>query len=367
MQRATDKHNTAHKKILICPMDWGLGHASRDIEIIHHLIKLGNEVIIGADSFPLLLLKEHFPDLKTIVIPSFKISYPQNGFMVLKMLSSAPKLLLGIWKEHRLLKEIVEKHQIDIVISDNRFGLWNRNTHNIFITHQLWIKAPKHLRFVEPIINFINHWFMKKYNECWVPDFEHEPNLSGELSHPVKKPVKVKYIGTLSRFNLPKNEPFIIKVKDKFDILVLLSGPEPQRTLLEEKLVDQILQTNYKTLVLRGKPGKNEQIWKKNILFLNHLATDELKEIIINTPVIICRSGYSSIMDLVTLKKNAILIPTPGQTEQEYLAEYLMKKECFFAVAQKDFQLEKALNELEKYKISCKFGKHELNLGIFSD
>ncbi len=358
-----------NKRVLVSPLNWGLGHASRDIEIINRLLEANFEVIIGANKAPLLFLQEHFPNLKSIVIPSPAIKYSKKGPMVLKMLTSSPKILWGIHKEHQFLKKIIKKHKIDIVISDNRYGLWNKNAHSIFITHQLWIKSPKKLCFFEPFINKINHRFINKYNECWVPDLEGENNLAGELSHPGKKPQNVKYIGILSRF---KSEPRKNltgfekpdRFKAEYDILVILSGPEPQRTILEDILTQQISKTAYKTLIVQGNPGSESKSPFKNIQFLNHLETNKLKSLLLKTNIIICRSGYSSIMDLVTLKKSAILIPTPGQTEQEYLAVYLSNKNWFYTVSQNKFELEKAIEELRKTKIYCKFEKIEHILNI---
>ncbi len=352
------------KKVLICPLNWGLGHASRDVEIISQLLNSNFEVIIGADKAPSLFLQEHFPNLESIVIASPKIEYPKNSSMGLKMLASSPKILRGIYKEHLLLKKIIKEHKIDIVISDNRYGLWSKKTHNIFITHQLWIKSPKKLRFTEPLINKINHWFINKYDECWVPDFESDENIAGELSHPQKKPKNVKYIGILSRFKpdilkTMKDLEKPVRVQTSYDILVILSGPEPQRTIFENILIEQITKTDYKTLIVQGRPGSQSKASFNNIQFINHLGSFELNYLIIKTNIIICRSGYSGIMDLVTLNKSAILVPTPGQTEQEYLATYLGNKNWFYTVSQSRFELEKAVEQLRKTKIYCKFEKSE--------
>lgn len=360
----------AGKKVLICPLNWGLGHASRDVEIIHHLIEKGFEVIIGADKASLLFLQEHFPKSKSVVIPSNTISYPARSAMAFKMLILSPKLLWGIFKEHQLLKKIIKQYQVEIVISDNRYGLWNKMVHSIFITHQLWIKSPKKLRFTESFINKINHWFINKYDECWVPDFVGEDNLAGELSHPDKKPQNLKYIGILSRF-----KPEILETltdsentnrsltENSFDILAILSGPEPQRTLFENKLLGELSKTNYKALIVQGKLAEASKPNHKNSRFVNHLATKNLNDLIKKTPIIICRSGYSSIMDLVTLNKSAILVPTPGQTEQEYLAIVLSNKNWFYSVSQNKLMLEKAIEQLRKTKICCKFEKR-VELGI---
>lgn len=336
-------------KILICPLDWGLGHATRDVEIIYRLLKQKKEVTIGADKAPLLFLRGQFPELAFIKMPSPKVRYPKKTPMALKMLLSSPKILWGIAKEHWQLRKIIKKHGIDTIISDNRYGLWNKRIHSVFITHQVWIKAPKKLHLIEPLINKINHWFINKYDECWIPDFEGENNLAGELSHPRKKPENCTYIGILSRFRLEQETRQALHPisEKKFDILAILSGPEPQRSIFEKILVKQVSKSNYKTLIVQGKPESANQATIKNIEFINHLPSNDLKHLIINANVIICRPGYSSIMDLAVLKKRAILVPTPGQTEQEYLAEYIGEEHWLHSVKQSDFELEQAISEMK--------------------
>jgi len=334
--------NLKNKTVIICPLNWGLGHATRDTVIIKHLLSNDCTVIIGADKAPLFFLKQEFPQLKYIKIPSTEISYPAKGSMFLKMLLYVPKLLSGIYNEHKLLKKILVENKIDAVISDNRFGLWNKKITSIFITHQIRIMMPKGLKFLEKPVYLLNRFFINKYDYCLIPDFENKDNLSGRLSHDVKLPKNTKYIGILSRFDINKQIKF--KNTEQYDILAVISGPEPQRTILESILIAKFENTKHKYLIIRGKPLSKNKVDIKNIVFKNHLKTEELQYFILNTPVIITRSGYSTIMDLVTLKKTAksklstkvILVPTPGQTEQEYLSEYLKNKKMFYSVLQSE-------------------------------
>ncbi|MCF6242825.1 MAG: hypothetical protein L3J74_15965 [Bacteroidales bacterium] len=339
------KYKTKQKVVLIGPLNWGLGHATRDIPIIKHYLKNNYKVIIAADKAPLSLLKQEFPELEFIKLPAPEINYATKQKMIFKMLISIPKILWGIYNEHHLLKKIIKKHAVDIIISDNRYGLWNKNTYNIFITHQLEIQTPLKLSFVKNSLNKINHLFIKKFNKCWVPDYEFEPTVAGKLSHTEKKPENVEYIGLLSRFQDLK----IKTINHDYQILVILSGPEPQRSILQKILQEQISQSGKKALFVLGKPNKSIKYTKGSINFINHLPANKLAAYIISTPYIISRSGYSSIMDYLYLKKTVILIPTPGQTEQEYLSAYFKKKQWFYACEQDKFNLETALLESKKY------------------
>ncbi|MFN8257473.1 MAG: glycosyltransferase [Bacteroidales bacterium] len=337
-------------RALVCPLDWGLGHATRDVKIIHGLIANGFEVIIGADNAPLFFLRENFPDLKFIRLPSAKISYPVKGSMTLKMLFSIPVILKGIIREHFLLKKIIREFGIQVVISDNRYGLWNKNVYSVFITHQVFIQTPFKWNWPGILLNKMNAWFISKFNECWIPDLPGNKNLSGILSHKNKLPVNHHFIGILSRFEVSLNEKSLHDLLIP-DILVILSGPEPQRSILENIIVRQLQQTSYKAIIIKGKPGESEINENENITFYNHLPTAELKSLIVKSPVVICRSGYSTIMDLVVLQKTVILIPTPGQTEQEYLAGYMKERNWFYTINQKEFILQESINQLSKYRV----------------
>ncbi len=330
------------ERILICPLNWGLGHATRCIPIINELIRQGHTIVVAADEGPLKLLKKEFPDLAFIVFPNYSVRYPSGRNMTVSMLLQSPQIFYSIYKEHLQLKKIIAHNKIDVVISDNRFGLWNKYVKSIFITHQLFIKTP----IAQVFTNAINHWFIKQYDECWVPDAEGENNLSGELSHQQKQLPNVKFIGALSRFNKQENS-----LEKKWDVLVILSGPEPQRSIFENLVVQQLKQTSLKTLIVKGVV-RDEEVWEEinsNITSVSHLLTKQLETVLLSSEIIVSRSGYSTIMDLATLGKKAIFVPTPGQTEQEYLAERFMKKGICFSQTQTEFDLEIALKESENH------------------
>ncbi|HEY9113672.1 MAG TPA: glycosyltransferase family protein, partial [Bacteroidales bacterium] len=281
------------KNILVCPLDWGLGHATRLVPVIDLLLRKNHNVIIGADKRPLQFLKQRFPGCENIVIPGYHVRYPKNGNMGLFMMMAYPKMMRQANKSKQILKEIISEKKIDIIISDNRYELANNNVYSILITHQLNIQTPGLLKIISPIIQGKLKTFFKNFNEIWIPDVEGENNLSGKLSRLKKFPDKKFYfVGPLSRFVLlPRKE-----IEKKYDLLILLSGPEPQRTILENKLINQAMKSGLKTVVLQGKPELSEEKQEKNIRIISHLPDNELAEIIKSSQHIICRSGYTTIM-----------------------------------------------------------------------
>jgi uncharacterized protein (TIGR00661 family) len=334
------------KNILVCPLDWGLGHATRLVPVIDLLLQEKHNVIIGADNRPLAFLKQRFPACESIVAPGFAVEYPKNGSMALAMLKAYPAMMRQAKKSKEILKDFISEKKIDVIISDNRYELTDRRTYNILITHQLNIQTPGILNLASPFIQKKLNSFIKNFNETWIPDIEGKNNLAGKLSHGKKFPTKnCHFIGPLSRFDLL---PQIEKEK-KNDLLILLSGPEPQRSILEKKLIGQAQEMGLKTIVLQGKPELSENRQEKNVQIISHLPDDELAGLIKSSKTVICRSGYSTIMDLAVTGSKAILIPTPGQTEQEYLAKRFLKEKIFYSESQKEFQLQRAVEMSESF------------------
>ncbi len=331
-------------------MDWGIGHATRCVPLIKKLIENDANVIIAADKRPLAFLKREFPNLKFIKLSGYNISYSRKGNMVLKTLLSIPKILFGICKEHKLLKYIINIYNIDVVISDNRYGLWNKNIKSIFITHQIMIKCPKSIKFIEFFLFHLSKFFITKYDECWVPDYKGSINLSGDLSHKYKAPSNTYFIGPLSRFYSDNDKSLEHEIK--YDLLVILSGPEPQRTILEEKILFQLKNkcSKLNTVIARGITEEDKQYnISENIKVFSHLESEKMKYYIQRSNLIVCRPGYSSIMDIIALGKNAVFIPTQGQTEQEYLSEYYLNKNIFFTTSQNNLNLMDAVKQSDYY------------------
>ena len=332
-------------RVLVAPLDWGLGHATRCIPIIRELLAQDVDIWLAGESPQKELLQQEFPGLPFLPLEGYRVQYARSGIgLLFSMFRQARKILSAIKKENDWLKMTIAEHEFDAVISDNRYGLHHPVIPCIFITHQLTVKSPLG-KWTERILQKRNYQYISRFTECWVPDMKGENNLAGILSHPETKPaVPVYYLGSLSRFKI-KNEP----AKNNH-LLIILSGPEPLRSILENKIIREIAHYPSTATILRGLPGSDSIIPSTTMIkFYNHLPADKLNNEMEQAAYIISRSGYSTVMDLVKLKKKSILIPTPGQTEQEYLADYLSKKQFAFCVPQKEFLLTASLKNAEKF------------------
>lgn len=340
-----DKINTrtpTNLHILIAPLDWGLGHATRCIPIIKLLIDHGHTVILAAEGKQADLLRQEFPNLELLPLSGYRLSY--SRFHILtgwKIFFQIPKILISIKRENRWLDTLLTKKRVDLVISDCRFGFYNKAVRTVFITHQLTIKSPIG-RWTDNFLRKLNYNFINRFNECWVPDFEGTQNLAGELSHPPSLPqTPVKYIGGLSRFDTTMQHANA----KQYDVLIILSGPEPQRSIWEKKLLNDLHHYNGKAALVRGLPGEHSTLQVKNTDVFNHLSAEELCSIALRSQLIISRPGYTTVMDVVKLRRKCVLVPTPGQSEQEYLGEYLMKQQLCVCVEQRHFSLQDALEK----------------------
>jgi UDP-N-acetylglucosamine transferase subunit ALG13 len=332
---------TKNNQILLAPLDWGLGHVTRCIPIIKFLTEAGHTVVLAANGRHARVLRLEFPHLEIIDLRGYELIYgKKNHATKWKLLAQLPKILTAIKSEHQWLANQMKERHFDLVISDCRFGLHHPDAFCVFITHQLQVKSP----FGKWMDGFLRKWnyrFINKFNECWVPDFEGGNNLAGELSHPATMPkVPVKYIGGLSRFNEKCNDG-----QAQYDLLVVLSGPEPQRTVLENIMLKELAGYKGKAALVRGLPGGGNDIALNDVDVFDHLPAAQLCAVMAGSELIISRSGYTTVMDLVRLRKKSILIPTPGQSEQEYLGRYLMQRQLCVCVEQDAFSLADALRK----------------------
>ncbi|HBE40370.1 MAG TPA: hypothetical protein DDW27_04060 [Bacteroidales bacterium] len=327
------------KNILICPLEWGLGHAGRMIALAEKLSDLNHNIIFGAGENLLAFLRNEIPGHTYIRFPGFRPGYSRFLPQYIVLLLKIPVLFYHIIAEHLRLKKIITEHSVDIVISDNRFGLWNKNIRTIYITHQPLIPFPRLLSSFEFIGVRLHRQIIRKYTLCLIPDLPGEINLTGRLTHGIELPENVRFIGILSRFaEFPEYgspESFDVKSRQTGHIAVILSGPEPQRGILEKKVTGLLMNTGHRAIILGGKPHEKLSVRSSgNIIYHSHLNRHAMKNIITGSESVITRPGYTTIMELVSLNCSALLIPTPGQTEQEYLARYLSGKGWFKAVPQ---------------------------------
>ena len=306
-------------RILVAPLGWGLGHATRCIAIATEIERQGGEVIWASDGRALQLLRHEYPNHQTLEMPSYDVNYG-SGAMVWNIGLQLPKIIRAIRAEHQRLRQIVKQQSITAIISDNRYGCYHPEVPSIFVTHQPNLIVP----------NMVLTWLarqaqaklLQKFDQCWIPDYpELTESMAGTLAHGgiADTLPNVSYIGPLTRFRAAE------KKTSEYEMVAVLSGPEPQRTFLEQKLLQQLANLPYRVLIVRGIPDSS--VIKKislNIDMVSSLYTDKLADVINNATLVISRPGYSTIMDLVGLNSGvrALFIPTPGQTEQEYLAKY---------------------------------------------
>ncbi|UNZ00112.1 glycosyltransferase [Zhouia spongiae] len=330
---------TKQKRILIAPLNWGLGHATRCIPIIRALKEHQYTPVIASDGVALELLKKEFPTLKTVQLPSYQIQYAVKGKnFKLKMIWDSPKIIKAVTEEKKQLNKIIDEYNIDGIISDNRMGIYSSKVPSVFITHQLnvltgnttWLSSRMHQQII------------KKFDECWVPDVEEKPNLTGKLGHLKNSTLNIKYLGPLSR--LEKKEQ-----KTVYDLMVIISGPEPQRTMLENLLTKEVDNFEGNVLFVKGKIEKEQTIERQgHVTFFNFMNSAELEAAFNQSRTVLSRSGYTTVMDLAKLEKKAFFIPTPGQYEQKYLAKRLDKHGIVPYARQEEFRIED-LKKIDEY------------------
>lgn len=328
---------TSRKKtVLISPLDWGLGHATRCVPIIQELNNQEVEVILGTSGLSGQWLKQTFPSLQSVEVPYREITYHSWLPMGITALVKYPSFLKMIAEEHQWLKEFSSSKKLDGIISDNRYGIYHPSIPSVCITHQLYVDAGS-FRFLQPFLNKLTHKYVKPFDEIWVPDFHGPFTLSGKLSHPPISNYLIKYIGPLSRFK--SFEKAYDETMIKYDVAFVISGPEPHRTTFEKRCVQIAKKLEKPTILIRGTKMPMKFEVPDDCTIINLADTEQLFQIVQHSALIVSRAGYSSIMDWFILKKQAILVPTPGQTEQEYLAQHLQNFGFF------QFVNESALNE----------------------
>lgn len=321
--------NHPQETILICPLNWGLGHATRDIPIIKRLMAMGFRVVVASEAAIIRLLQQEIPNLETDYFPGATITYSSNNHLIYKLLKQLPDAIFWLFREKRITRQLVNKYRPAAIISDNRYGVRHPKVKSILITHQLMLKMPTGLSALEKPFRWLIKRLVSPFDYCWIPDLPQPFSLAGDLVHKYPLPQNAVLIGPLSRFMDVSNQPPFPDptFHNPAALLVLLSGPEPQRSILEELLIKKLSEESIQTIMVTGKPGTPPPPVQNPLLQIHpHIESRQLQNLLGKTPSILCRSGYSTLMDLWYLNRAAILIPTPGQTEQEYLAHYHREK-----------------------------------------
>lgn len=309
-------------KILVAPLDWGLGHATRCVPVIQEFLRQGAEVDLAVVEQNASLLRGFFPQLKQFNAPSYGIVYPKHGSnMGLWLLKNAAHLCSVMKAEQCFAEEMVQKNHYDVLFSDNRFAFYSENAYSIYMTHQRRIAFPEGFSKLEGVGEAWHNSRIKHFDEVWVPDLEEEPGYAGAMSHVKKTPVPVKFVGPLSRFSADDNAAGTSK---KYGVVAVISGVEPARSQFEAKLREILPQIPGQHVMILGKPSAGEKTWcEGNVEFHHHLPTETFAEVVRNAEWVISRGGYSTIMDMAVLGAKCIVVPTPGQYEQIVLGKSL--------------------------------------------
>lgn len=323
-----------NKTVVYAIIDWGLGHVTRSTPIIKRLIHDNNRVILVSYGKALSMLKQEFPDCTILEVKDTQIRYPKFGFLfVFAMVLQVPKMLIGWAHEHSQIKKIVKKYNADLIMTEMRLGFWHKNIPSVLITHQLRFHLPKRLQWATVLGIWFNRIVFTHFNRVFVPDAAGKPNLSGILSHDtaISRHPKVQHVGCLSSVTPSEND-----IEEDIDYLISISGPEPQRTEFEKKVCKQLDRLEGRILVTLGRPAEEKKILRQdeNLTIYAHLNRSEMNEMMQRAKHVICRSGYSTVMELLALGKSAMFVPTPGQTEQEYLGKLYQDQGLFTCCSQ---------------------------------
>jgi uncharacterized protein (TIGR00661 family) len=341
-------HGKEKPLLLFSCLDWGLGHTTRSIPLIQEFEAQGCEVIVACNSIQKKILYSELRNVRYVDLDGYGVTYADGKWATrFKIAWQFRKILTRIKLERRWVHHFVAENRIDALVSDNRYGFTHPLLPSILITHQLFVQTGFGGLIDNALQRFL-YYLIKRFVVCWVPDFASENSLAGILSHPKTfPPIPVKYIGPVSRFSNCRNEKNF-----NYDVVIILSGPEPQRTILEQAILNEIQNWQKKIFLVRGLPDKTLQIDSKNLQVKNHLDASALNEIICQSEYVICRPGYTSMMDVLKLRKKTIVVSTPGQGEQAYLAQYLSSKQLVMSIPQKNFSLTTALDQAEKFQFA---------------
>lgn len=335
---------TEPKEIVLAPLDWGLGHTTRCIPLVKKLIKRGHRVTIACNDFQKLVLTTYGLNVNYVFLEGYNVAYTKNGRLALKIMGQIPKILNSIKTENNWLKEYVKNNKVDFIISDNRFGFYHPLVESVYITHQINIQS---VALLNPVLYKIHGAMINNFHHCWIPDTPSN-DYAGELS--VVKNTGYNFIGLLSRFD-GIEIPNSVQENEMYDYAVLVSGPEPQRSVFEELVVNSFNKSSDKVVIISGGGNENSYQLNDNITFESLPDPNRFNLLLSQTKKVILRSGYTSIMDFAILQKPLFFVPTSGQTEQEYLANFHFKQSNIGWSSQEKFRIpsEDHFSKLKSY------------------
>lgn len=350
--------DVSSKHVLVTVLDWGLGHATRSIPVIRELVRRNIRITLAGEGPSLDILKTEFPGLPCRFLPGIQVRYPDSGKILLWTLKQPLRFLIAIRKEHREFSKLVQELKPDAIISDNRYGAFSHHIPSFLICHQLNLQLPAGLRIFKPLLDKLYLRLLKPFTEVWIPDVDNFPGLGGILSHSKNESIKKLFIGPLSRIEDEGN--YISDIGKRYDILVVIGGPEPQRSILEKRLLKELSLSGFSAIVLPGRPPGPDDNSYANIRIACNMPASEIRHHLMQSRYIVGRPGYSTLMDLCSVKRSALCIPTPGQTEQEYLGKLHSQAGHILTVNQNEKRILSFLPDLEK----CKVFSIPVNKGI---
>lgn len=343
-------------KVLIAPLDWGLGHATRCVPIIREYLRQGAHVEIAVVKSNAAFFRGAFPNLRQRLVPSYNIVYPKHGYnMGLWLVKNGAHLNKVIRFEHRFAEEMVERHHYDVLVSDNRFGFYSHKAKSIYMTHQRRIAFPPMLSAFESMGIMWHCSIMRHFDEVWVPDIPGAPGYAGNMSHVKFCPRPVKYVGLLSRFQdarqtaNPLETVSVNEPKGPYQFVAVVSGVEPARGRFEKRLADIFGSIPGRHAIIQGRPSAGIKTWTEgNTDYFTHLPDDQFANVIKSAKWIVSRGGYSTIMDMAVLGAKCVLVPTPGQYEQVVLARDLSKSHQAVALGEEELNKDSLLDSVDE-------------------
>lgn len=322
-------------QVLLSPLNWGLGHVSRTIPIIQKLIHQNNEVLICCDQEQETFYRHYFPQLQYIFHQGYPFQFKGKGNWTLDLLSNFNTLHRRLITEKQEVQRLVDTFQPDLIISDQRYGFISKQVKSVIISHQLKLPLPT-WNFLPQIWN---QKLLTDFDEIWIPDIENHL-LSGDLSK--KKMKNIHFLGFCSRFSsfFEQNKEKAESSSPIYKYLGVISGPSPYKEQFFELLCQKLIKTDQNSAIIVPK-GVNVDLFKesKKLTFFISPNVHQFSELLLQSEKIISRAGYSTLMDLTVLKKEAILIPTPRQFEQIYLAKLHKNNKMWTFLSEKDWKV----------------------------
>lgn len=321
--------------VFVAPLSWGLGHATRDMPLIETFLRHGHRVTIGTSGPALHLLRREFPACDFVDFPDYPAPYTRSRFFVARFAAFVPAMLAAIRREHLFFTRWLAGHPCDLVVSDNRFGVYAPGRPSFFISHQLRFHVPAPLWPAGGLSEFFNGAHHRHFTRVIVPDnADPARRLSGRLSinRRSERAGRVFFAGILCAADAGRVPAGAADI----DYLALVSGPEPQRRELERIVLAQVPRLPGRKVIVLGRPAEEfARRPGRRTLVLAHASRPRLNRLMRRARFVIARPGYTTMMELAELGlRHALFIPTPGQTEQEYLARYYRRRGWFLSRSQ---------------------------------